>query len=90
MNEFELNSEILKLENAIRKHRDIFDRERTLEDDKELYNILQDKKVEDFTLPPRDEFLGDVKINAGCPNFWKSHQMCNQNDHDIHSWGPCE
>ena len=88
MNAEGLRSELGKLESAIRKHSYIVYRERTLEDDKELYSVLPEKIPADFRLPREEEFLGTVRTDAGCPQFWKSHQQC-QGEHNLHQWGPC-
>src|SRR3989344_3813621 len=83
-----LRSELGKLESAIRKHSYIVYRERTLEDDKELYSVLPEKIPADFRLPCEEDFLGTVRTDAGCPQFWNSHQNC-PGEHDLHQWGPC-
>ena len=89
MNPEGLRSELSKLESAIRKHSYIVYRERTLEDDKELYSVLPEKIPADFRLPREEEFLGTVRTDAGCPQFWNSHQNCS-GEHDLHQWGPCK
>ena len=62
----------------------------TMEDDKKLYNVLPEKVSCDFRLPPEEEFLGEKNPCAGCPNFWKSHENCKTNKHNLHEWGPCK
>ena len=84
-----LRSELGKLENAIYKHGNIVYRERTLEDDKELYNVLPEKIPADFRLPCEEDFLGTTRTDAGCPQFWKSHANCS-GEHNLHQWGPCK
>ena len=84
-----LHSELNKLEKAIYKHSNIVYRERTLEDDKELYNVLPEKIPADFRLPCEEDFLGTTRTDAGCPQFWKSHANC-QGEHNLHQWGPCK
>jgi hypothetical protein len=82
--------ELLRLRDAIRLHRDIRGRERTLDDDRELYAILPERLPADFRLPPEPDFLGEAMApHAGCPSFWRSHQTCIQKTHDLHTWGPC-
>lgn len=58
---------IAELEAAIRKHRDQRGDDRCWLDDQELYTVLGDKPA-DFTLPPREEFLGN------CARFWECRQ----------------
>ena len=83
--------ELSRLQNAISKHRDIFDRNRSIDDDRELYNVLPEKIPADFRLPPKEEFLGEAKApTAGCPSFWRSHGQCTTRDHNFHCWGPCK
>ena len=89
MNAEGLSSELSKLENAIRKHSYIVYRVRTVEDDKELYAVLPEKIPADFRLPSEEDFLGTTRTDAGCPQFWKSHEHC-QGEHNIHQWGPCK
>ena len=88
MSSEELPGELGKLENAIDKHCNIVYRERTLEDDKELYSILPEKIPADFRLPCEEDFLGTIRTDAGCPQFWKSHENC-PGEHNVHQWGPC-
>ena len=89
MNAEDLRSELSKLENAIYQHCNIFYKVRTLEDDKELYAVLPEKIPADFRLPCEEDFLGTKRTDAGCPQFWKSHQNC-PGEHDLHQWGPCK
>ncbi len=89
MDDEQLKDELLKLENAIRKHYEIIDRERTVDDDRELYSVLPEKIPADFRLPSEEDFLGTTKTNAGCPQFWKSHSSCS-GKHNLHQWGPCQ
>jgi hypothetical protein len=79
---------LFRIQSAIRKHRDISGRPRTLDDDRELYSVLADKTPADFRLPSRDEFLSREKLGAGCPNFWDSHSSCGKSC-NLHKWGPC-
>lgn len=86
----ELRDELKRIEGAIREHRDIVGRPRTLEDDRALYGILPEKVPADFRLPPKEEFLGEARApHAGCPAFWRSHGGCMTKCHDYHKWGPC-
>jgi len=89
MSDDDLFSELTLLESAIRKHRDILNRPRTWKDDEELYMVLPDGISADFRLPPKEEFLDGVKEGCGCPNFWKSHENCEEKTCDLHNWGPC-
>ena len=80
-----------ELERAWRTHRDTQIEILSLKDDKTLYRLLPEYEhvPVDFTLPPREEFLGTKKDCAGCPNFWKSHADCKKM-HNPHAWGPCK
>ena len=89
MNHNELTGELLRVQEAVRLHRDITDRPRTIDDDRALYGILPEKIVADFRLPPEKEFLGRAKPHAGCPAFWRSHEACRSRMHNLHQWGPC-
>ncbi|MDP3698311.1 MAG: hypothetical protein Q8R47_01860 [Nanoarchaeota archaeon] len=89
MNPGELTHEFSTLENAIRKHSYIVYRERTAEDDRELYSVLPEKIPADFRLPCEEDFLGTTRTDAGCPQFWKSHEHC-PGTHNLHQWGPCK
>ncbi len=89
MNEEQLQKTLAALQEAIRAHRDIHDRERTLADDRKLYTVLPEKIPADFRLPSEEEFLGEKQTDAGCPAFWKSHQTCPCSEHNLHQWGPC-
>lgn len=81
---------LIALQAAIRAHANIKDRPRTLDDDRALYSVLPDKIPADFRLPPENDFLGEGKApRAGCPSFWRSHQGCGMEKHDLHKWGPC-
>jgi hypothetical protein len=85
-----VRTELTRTEDAIRAHRDVSGRPRTLDDDRRLYAILPERLPADFRLPPEDEFLGEAKKpTAGCPSFWRSHQSCPCAEHDPHRWGPC-
>ncbi len=87
----ELTEELNQLYFRIVAHRDIFDRPRTLEDDRKLYAVLPEKIPADFRLPPENEFLGEALApGAGCPAFWRSHESCLVSRHDLHKWGPCQ
>ena len=81
-----------ELERKWRKHRDTPAEKLTMREDISLYKLLPEhgKVPVDFTLPPREEFLGTVKDCAGCPNFWKSHANCQTQKHNPHAWGPCK
>ena len=81
-------NEYITLEKAILKHRNIPEYTRTVDDDRELYSVLPEKIPADFRLPREEEFLGTVRTDAGCPQFWNSHQNC-PGEHDLHQWGPC-
>ncbi|NBS41302.1 hypothetical protein EBS80_01425 [bacterium] len=82
--------ELSRIESAIRAHRDIVGRERTLDDDRALYAILPENLPADFRLPPEDQFLGETLApHAGCPAFWRSHGSCPGTCHNLHTWGPC-
>ncbi len=82
---------MMRLEDGLRIHRDISGRPRTIEDDRVLYSVLPEKIPADFRLPPRSEFLGEVRSpHAGCPAFWRSHNGCSATRHDLHQWGPCK
>ena len=85
-----LYHEIDKITKAAVKHYSILDIKKTIEDDRGLYRILPEKMPADFRLPPKEEFLEGVKPCAGCPNFWKSHQKCETEQHNLHAWGPCK
>lgn len=89
MTHAELLDELLRIQKALRTHRDINGRERNTEDDRALYRILPEHLPADFRLPAVDAFLGTAKPCAGCPNFWKSHEHCGTNIHNTHRWGPC-
>ena len=84
-----LLDKLVKLQEEIRRHRDIIGRPRTLDDDRRLYNVLPEKMPADFRLPPRSEFLKGKNPHSGCLNFWRSHERCPKGRCDIHNWGPC-
>lgn len=85
----QLAKELGALQNAIKMHRDVKDRSRTLDDDRALYAALPEKTGADFRLPPEQDFLGEARApKAGCPSFWRSHENC-AGEHDMHLWGPC-
>jgi hypothetical protein len=81
-------AEMARLKHAIRTHRDIKDRPRSIEDDRVLYAVMPEKIPGNFQLPPIDEFLGRAKEGAGCPTFWESHEKC-VGGCNVHAWGPC-
>jgi hypothetical protein len=90
MTQPQLAATLAALQEGIRKHRDVKDRPRSLDDDRALYALLPEKRPADFRLPPEEEFLGEAKApHAGCPSFWRSHAGCTQ-AHDLHRWGPCD
>lgn len=89
MNAEDLRNEHTKLETAILKHYNIPHDKKTIEYDRELYSILPEKIPADFRLPCEEDFLGTKKTDAGCPQFWKSHQRCS-GEHNLHQWGPCK
>jgi hypothetical protein len=85
----ELAEEFVRLCRAVRAHRDVAGRPRTISDDQALYTVLPEKIPADFRLPPEEEFLGEAKSpNAGCPAFWRSHKNCLA-ECNLHKWGPC-
>ena len=62
---------------------------RTASDYQRFYDqVLPEKILADFRLPPEPEFLGNIKKNASCPNFWCSHAQDKTCHYD--QWGPCE
>lgn len=86
-----LEAELARLLEAVRVHRDVTGRERTLDDDRALYAALPEKIPADFRLPPEDAFLGEaVSPHAGCPAFWRSHGACPAATHNLHRWGSCK
>ena len=85
----ELFAELIRIQEAIRGHRTIVRRPRTVDDDRKLYSVLPEKIPADFRLPPQEEFLGRERRQAGCPNFWDSHSNCGY-ECNVHQWGPCE
>lgn len=90
MDERQLNQERLRLQDAIRTHRDVAGRPRNIEDDRALYSALPEKTEADFRLPPEADFLGEARApHAGCPSFWRSHGNCAAARHNLHRWGPC-
>ncbi|OGZ07767.1 MAG: hypothetical protein A3D65_01550 [Candidatus Lloydbacteria bacterium RIFCSPHIGHO2_02_FULL_50_13] len=85
----DLHNELSRLQKALRTHRDIIGRSRTVADDRALYAVLPEKIPADFRLPPKEEFLGEARApKAGCPAFWRSHDGC-KGCHNYHKWGPC-
>jgi hypothetical protein len=85
-----LSDELACLQACIRLHRDIGNRPHTIDDDRFLYHVLPEKMPADFRLPPRAEFLGELRApHAGCPSFWRSHQACAPDACNLHQWGPC-
>ncbi|MBX4187829.1 MAG: hypothetical protein KW793_01695 [Candidatus Doudnabacteria bacterium] len=81
---------LLEIQLAIYQHSHIPDKYRTACDDRALYRVLPERLPPDFRLPPREEFLGEAKApNAGCPSFWRSHERCPGDKHNLHYWGPC-
>ena len=84
----ELFAKLIRIQEAIRCHRNIFGRPRTIEDDRKLYSVLPEKIPADFRLPPEKEFIGRSLQHAGCPNFWDSHATCGHLC-NLHQWGPC-
>lgn len=64
MTKAELAGELSRIQQAMRIHRDIYDRERTLKDDRELYCMLPEK------LTPIFDFFRNL-------NFWErlKHRM---------------
>lgn len=90
MTKEQLANELMHIQEAIRRHRDIDNRPRSANDDRLLYSILPEKIPADLRLPPEGEFLGEAKApHAGCPAFWKSHANCPAAAHNLHQWGPC-
>ena len=89
MNPGQLHGEFSKLENAIKKHHNIVYRVRTADDDRELYSVLPEKLPADFRLPGEEDFLGTKRSDAGCPQFWNSHNN-RPGEHNLHQWGPCK
>jgi hypothetical protein len=92
-----LLDELVKLQDAILAHREVGNKPRTVEDDRQLYRVLPEKLPADFRLPPKEDFLGEAKApTAGCPSFWRSHFGCSgcgecaQKASDLHKWGPCK
>ncbi|MEK7151798.1 MAG: hypothetical protein AAB784_03780 [Patescibacteria group bacterium] len=86
----QLHNELIRIQEGLRKHRDIKNRPRTVEDDRAIYGLLPEKMPADFRLPPKEEFLGEAASpHAGCPAFWRSHSQCGTLCHNFHQWGPC-
>ena len=84
----DLFAELIRIQEAIRCHRNIVGRPRTIKDDRKLYSVCPEKIPADFRLPPEQEFIGSTLQNAGCPNFWDSHAHCGHLC-NLHQWGPC-
>jgi len=59
MSEEEQNKEIARLKQAIRLHRNIGDNQRSWQDDKRLYQALNENSIYDTTLPDQDKFLAN-------------------------------
>ncbi len=89
MNGEQLQKTLETLQVAIKTHRDIHDRERSIHDDRALYSALPEKVPADFRLPSEEAFLGEQRSDAGCPAFWRSHHACPSAEHNLHNWGPC-
>ena len=91
MTSMQRTNELARIQIAIRRHRDISDRPRTLGDDRLLYSVLPEQIPADFRLPPEEDFLGEAQSpHAGCRAFWKSHGACPRTPHNLHQWGPCK
>lgn len=71
----ELLSELVKLRNGIRKHRDEKGHDRCQIDDSELYNLLPDGIMADQRLPDDIEFL------RNCQRFCSNRRDPNYNPH---------
>lgn len=87
-----LYAELLKIQVAIKKHRDNpaqENRPRTYKDDLALYAAVPGLDEPNFWLPSREEFLNGWGESGGCPHFWRSHQKCPVKIHNFHAWGPC-
>lgn len=84
-----LVDKLVTIQLVIATFMDIYDRHALTTDDyRNLYAILPEKIPADFRLPPRDEFLGTDRPDAGCPRFWMSHSSC-KGPCNLHAWGPC-
>ncbi|MEK7552671.1 MAG: hypothetical protein AAB505_01015 [Patescibacteria group bacterium] len=85
-----LLEKLYRIQQTIKKHRDIDGRSRTVDDDRELYRVLPENVMADFRLPPRDKFLGkDEGSCSGCRPFWKSHQDCSVKRCNFTAFGRC-
>ena len=62
MNIEQLKSEIVKLRQTLRKHRDAKGNDRCWLDDVELYQLLPEGQEAEFTLPEKNEFLKNCEI----------------------------
>jgi hypothetical protein len=83
-----LVAELLRIQAAIRVHRDASE-PRAIWNDRQLYAVLPENIPADFRLPSEAAFLGRAHAPcAGCPSFWESHARCSA-PHDFHRWGPC-
>lgn len=93
MSRAKLLLELKWIQRAIKTHRDIEETEqrpRNIYDDRRLYSVLPERIPADFRLPPREEFIGEVRApHAGCPAFIRSHASC-KGTCNIHAWGPCK
>ncbi|HZS42931.1 MAG TPA: hypothetical protein VFA52_01800 [Candidatus Paceibacterota bacterium] len=70
--------------------REIKSRPKTVDDYRRLYSTLPEKLPADFRLPPEPDFLGERKAPyAGCPSFWRSHNVC-KGPCCLDRWGPCD
>ncbi len=83
--------QLRNLENAAFKHYMTPEKDRTIEDDLELYSALPERVCIDATLPKEEEFLHSTKEREGCEHFMRSHQDCpvGTYDHNVHNFGPC-
>ncbi len=87
----QLIDELTRIQEAIRRHRDIVDKPRSVDDDRLLYSVLPEKIPADFRLPAQEDFLGETQLpRAGCRAFWRSHRACPRTPHNLHQWGPCD
>lgn len=68
MNAEELRSELIRLRNGIRSHRDKKGDDRCWLNDVVLYQLLPEGKDASFKLPDKDTFL------KNCERFWRTRQ----------------
>ncbi len=68
MTKDQLKEEIIRLRNAIRKHRDEKGHDRCWLDDNELYMVLPEQKSADTKLPNWREFSEE------CRKYWEKRQ----------------